>query len=181
MKAANPPIEVNGAQSEDCIGMLRAMHKADFKPAGLYQTNAPTLGDQYAEAVGVENTEGVVFGISHAPEADTPGNEEFVQAYDEKFGGSPPEDAADAYAAAQVLQAAVEAVGSIDDQEALANWLRENEVETILGTLSWNEDGSPNGEFLVGQWQDGAVQFILPEEVATTDHIVMGWKPGGGA
>ena len=43
-----------------------------------------------------------------------------------------------------MLQAAVEAVGDIDDQEALADWLRENEVETILGPLSWNEDGSPD-------------------------------------
>src|SRR3712207_162453 len=138
MKAANPDIVVHGAQSEDGIGMLRAMLQADFRPAWLYQTNAPTLGEQYAEAVGVENTEGVVFGISHAPEADTPGNEEFVQAYEDKFGGPPPEDAADAFAAGQVLQAAVEAVGDIEDQEALANWLRDSQVETILGTLEWN-------------------------------------------
>ena len=181
MKGANPDIVVNGAQSEDGIGMLRAMLKANFHPKWLYQTNAPTLGQQYADAVGVENTEGVVFGISHAPEADTPGNKEFVQAYDDKFGGSPPEDAADAYAAGEVLQAAVEAVGSVDDQEKLANWIRDNKVDTILGTLDWNDDGSPNGEFLVGQWQDGKVQFILPDSVATTDHIVMGWKPGGGS
>jgi branched-chain amino acid transport system substrate-binding protein len=181
MKGANPDIVVNGAQSEDGIGMLRAMLKANFHPKWLYQTNAPTLGQQYADAVGAENTEGVVFGISHAPEADTPGNKEFVQAYDDKFGGSPPEDAADAYAAGEVLQAAVEAVGSVDDQEKLANWIRDNKVDTILGTLDWSDDGSPNGEFLVGQWQDGKVQFILPESVATTDHIVMGWKPGGGS
>jgi branched-chain amino acid transport system substrate-binding protein len=181
MKAANPDIVVHGAQFEDGVGMVRSMLKANFKPKWLYQTNAPTLGDQYSEAVGAENTEGVVFGISHAPEADTPGNADFVKKYDEMFGGPPPEDAADAYAAGQVLQAAVEAVGGIEDQEKLANWIRDNEVETILGTLAWNEDGSPNGEFLVGQWQDGKVQFVLPEEIATTDHIVMGWKPGGGA
>jgi branched-chain amino acid transport system substrate-binding protein len=102
-----------------------------------------------------------------------------VAAYEDEYGTPPPEDAADAFAAGQVLQAAVEAVGSIDDQEALADWLRENEVETILGPLSWNDDGSPIGEFLIGQWQDGKVEFILPEEFATTDKIVMGWQPGG--
>jgi branched-chain amino acid transport system substrate-binding protein len=89
-----------------------------------------------------------------------------------------PEDAADAYAAAQVLQAAVEAVGSIDDQLALADWLRENPVETILGELSWNEDGSPTGEFLVGQWQSGTPEIILPEEAATSEEILPGWQPG---
>ena len=181
MKAAAPDLVVHGAVFEDGVGLVRSMLRADFRPQWLYQTSAPSLGDQYAEAIGAENTEGVMFAISHAPEADTPGNEEFVAKYDEMFGGPPPEDAADAFAAGEVLQAAVEAVGSIDDQKALADWIRDNEVETILGTLDWNEDGSPNGEFLIGQWQDGAVQFVLPEEFATTEEIVMGWQPGGGA
>lgn len=181
MQAAAPELVVHGAVFEDGVGLVRSMLRADFRPKWLYQTSAPSLGDQYAEAIGAENTEGVMFAISHAPEADTPGNEEFVAKYDEMFGGPPPEDAADAFAAGEVLQAAVEAVGSIDDQKALADWIRDNEVETILGTLDWNEDGSPNGEFLIGQWQDGAVQFVLPEEFATTDEVVMGWQPGGGA
>jgi len=123
-----------------------------------------------------------MFAISHAPSADTPGNAEFVAKYKEMFDGAePPEDAADAYAAGQVLQAAVEAVGDIDDQEGMANWLRDNKVPTILGDLEWNDDGSPNGDFLIGQWQDGEVQFVLPEEFATTDELIQGWKPGGAS
>ena len=66
--------------------------------------------------------------------------------YEEMYGeGEVPEDAADAFAAGEVLQAAVEAVGSIEDQTALADWLHENEVETILGPLSWDETGAPRG------------------------------------
>jgi len=180
MRAANPDLVVSGAVFEDGVGLIRSMLKANFRPTWLYQTSAPSNADQFSEAIGVENTEGVLYAVSHTPKADTPGNEEFVQKYDEMFGGAPPEDAADAFAAAQVLQAAVEAVGSIDDQEALANWIRDNEVETILGTLEWNEDGSPNGEFLIGQWQNGTSEIVLPEDVATAD-IVPGWNPGGGS
>ncbi len=179
MKAENPDLVVHGAVFEDGVGMVRSMLKANFTPDWLYQTTAPSLGEQYAKAIGPENTEGIMFAISHAPSANTPGNEEFVKKYDEMFGGEPPEDAADAYASGQVLQAAVEAVGSIDDQAALADWLRDNTVETILGDLEWNDDGSPNGEFLIGQWQGDSVQFVLPEDLATTDTIVEGWKPGG--
>lgn len=178
MKAAAPELVAHGALFEDGVGLVNAMLKADFKPKWLYQTSAPSLGDQYAEAIGVENTEGILFAISHAPEAATPGNEEFVAKYDEMFGGPPPEDAADAYAAGQVLQAAVEAVGSIEDQAALADWLHENGVETILGELVWDQDGRPQGEYLTGQWQDGKVQYVLPEEAATTDTLVEGWLPG---
>jgi branched-chain amino acid transport system substrate-binding protein len=63
----------------------------------------------------------------------------------------------------------------------MADWLRDNSVETILGTLEWNDDGSPIGEFLIGQWQDGKVEFVLPADVASTDTIIEGWKPGGAS
>lgn len=178
MKNADPDLVFHGAQFEDGVGMTRAMLKAGFKPDMFFQTNAPSFGDQFTEGIGAENTEGVFYAVSHHPDADTPGNAEFVEAYDAEFGGLPPEDAADGYAAGQVLQAAVEAVGSIDDQEALADWLRENEVDTILGPLSWDDTGAPTGEFLIGQWQGGEAQIVLPEEAATAE-IVRNWTPGG--
>lgn len=179
MKAKKPDLVVHGAVFEDGVSMIRSMIKANFKPQWLYQTSAPSQGDQFSEAVGVENTEGILYAVSHVPEATTPGNEDFVARYEEKFGGVPPEDAADAFAAGQVLQAAVEAVGDIEDQEAMAQWLRDNSVETILGPLEWNDDGSPIGEFLIGQWQDGAAEIVLPEEAATVDGLIPGWQPGG--
>ena len=178
MKNAEPDLVVHGAQFEDGIGLTRSMLKADFTPEMFYQTNAPSFGDQFSEGIGPENTEGVLYAVSHSPDADTPGNAEFVAKYEEMFGtGEVPEDAADAFAAAEVLQAAVEAVGAIDDQQALADWLHENEVETILGPLSWDETGAPTGEFLIGQWQGGHPEIVLPEDAATSE-IEVGWKPG---
>jgi branched-chain amino acid transport system substrate-binding protein len=179
MKNADPDLVVHGAQFEDGIGMTRAMLKADFTPDMFFQTNAPSFGSQFTEGIGEENTEGIFYAVSHSPDADTPGNAEFVAKYEEMYGeGEVPEDAADAFAAGEVLQAAVEAVGSIEDQTALADWLHENEVETILGPLSWDETGAPQGEFLIGQWQDGAPQIVLPEEAATAE-ITRTWEPGG--
>jgi branched-chain amino acid transport system substrate-binding protein len=179
MKSRDADIVVNGATFEDGVGLVRALRKVDYTPDFLYQTTAPSLGEQYSKGIGEDNTEGIFYAVSHSQESDTPGNAEFVAKYQEMFGSEQvPEDAADAYAAAQVLQAAVEAVGSIDDQLALADWLRENPVETILGELSWNEDGSPTGEFLVGQWQSGTPEIVLPEDAATSEEILPGWQPG---
>ncbi len=181
MKSAAPDLVVHGAQFEDGIGLTRSMLKADFTPSMFYQTNAPSFGDQFVDGIGEENTEGVLYAVSHSPDADTPGNAEFVAKYEEMFGGgSVPEDAADAFATGEVLQAAVEAVDSVDDQEALADWLHENEVDTILGPLSWDETGAPTGEFLIGQWQDGKAEIVLPEDAATSE-IKIGWQPGGAS
>ncbi len=182
VKAKNPDLVVAGTQFEDGIGFMRALSKVNFAPKWLYQTNAPSFGDQYAEGVGAENTEGVFYAVSHSQDSDTPGNPEFVAKYKEMFGGeNVPEDAADAYAAAQVLQATVEANKTVEkaDQLKLADWIRTNTVPTILGDLSWNEDGSPKGEFLVGQWQGGKPVIVLPEDAATSDTIIEGYKPGG--
>jgi branched-chain amino acid transport system substrate-binding protein len=183
MKARNPDVVVHGATFEDGVGMVRALRKSGFTPKMLYQTTAPSLGDQYSKAIGKQTTEGIFYAVSHSKEATTPGNDEFVAKYREMFGGEEvPEDAADAYATAQVLQAAVKGVGTIDRkrQLELADWLRENEVDTILGPLTWDELGRPEGEFLVGQWQNGVPEIVLPEEAATSDEIIPEWRPEGG-
>jgi len=182
VKAKNPDLVVAGTQFEDGIGMLRALGKVNFTPKWLYQTNAPSFGDQYADGVGAENTEGVFYAVSHSQEATTPGNAEFVAKYQEMFNEETvPEDAADAFAAGEVLQATVEANETVEkaDQLKLADWLRANSVETILGELSWDETGAPTGEFLIGQWQGGKPEIVLPEDAATTDTIIEGYKPGG--
>ena len=180
IKGTNADLVVNGATFEDGVGLIRALLKSGYTPKMLYQTTAPSLGDQYAKAIGSGNTEGVFYAVSHSVEAKTPGNPEFVAKYKEMYGGTEvPEDAADAYATAEVMATAVKAVGSIDDQLKLADWLRSNQVNTILGPLSWNEDGSPKGQFLVGQWQSGKPEIVLPKDAATTDAPLPGWKPGG--
>jgi branched-chain amino acid transport system substrate-binding protein len=180
VKAENPDVVVHGATFADGVGFVRALKKVGFKPKMLFETSAPSFGDQYLKGVGKQATEGIFYAVSHTPEAATPGNEEFVAKYKEMFGGTEvPEDAADAFATAQVMQAAVDAVGSVEraDQTKLADWLHANEVETILGPLSWDEAGRPQGEFLVGQWQDGKPEIVLPESAATSDTIV---QPYGG-
>lgn len=175
VKAKNPDAVIHGATFADGVGFVRALKKVGFKPKMLFETSAPSFGDQYLEGVGKESTEGIFYAVSHTPEAATPGNEEFVAKYAEMFGTEVvPEDAADAFAAAQVMEAAAKAVGSVErkDQMKLADWLRENTVETILGPLSWDEAGRPEGEFLVGQWQNGKAEIVLPKDAATSDTIV---------
>jgi branched-chain amino acid transport system substrate-binding protein len=177
MKDAGAEMVVQGAQFEDGVNMIRSMNRAGYKPSIVYQSSSPTYGQQYIDGVGAQNADGVFFSSSYSPLADTKDNAEFVKKFEDKFGGLPPEDAADGFAAAQVLAAAVQAVGSYDDQAKLADWLRGNTVETVLGPLRWNEDGSPKGEFLVGQWQSGVSQVVLPNDVATSNKILR-WQGG---
>jgi len=173
VKAANPDLLVHGATFADGVGFIRALNKVGFQPKYFFQTSAPSFADQFSKGVGENNTQGIFYAVSWTPDANTPGNKQFLDAYHKMFGNTTPaEDAADAYATAQVMQAAIKAVGGIDDQAKLADWLRHNTVNTILGPLKWADTGAPQGQFLIGQWQGGQSQIVLPKPAATSDQIV---------
>jgi len=170
--AAKPELIAQGAVFEDGVGLVRSLQQLNYSPKMLFQTSAPSNAGQYSDGIGMANTEGVFYTVSWNEKANTPKNEEFVAEYAKRFdGGIPAEDAADAYAAAQTVQAAVEAVGSLD-QDKLAEWLHANEVETILGPLAWDETGAPTKDFLLAQWQSGAPEIVAPEDAATVDTVV---------
>jgi branched-chain amino acid transport system substrate-binding protein len=175
---ATPDFVAQGAQFEDGIGAVRALQQIGFSPKVLFQTNAPGNGKQYSDGVGMTATEGVLYCTSWSENAKTPQNAEFSAEYRKRFNSEPTEDAADAFAAGQVLRAAVVGVGKID-QPAMADWLRANQVQTILGTLKWGQTGEPQTTFMLAQWQGGKVEVVSPKEAATTDKIVFpkpGWR-----
>jgi branched-chain amino acid transport system substrate-binding protein len=65
LKARDPDVVVHGATFEDGVAFVRALRRADFTPDMLYQTSAPSFGDQYSGAIGKETTEGIFYGVSH--------------------------------------------------------------------------------------------------------------------
>ncbi|MBM2614484.1 amino acid ABC transporter substrate-binding protein [Actinoplanes sp. LDG1-06] len=172
MAAKKPDLIAQGAVFEDGVGLVRSLKQLQYSPKIMFQTSAPSNAGQYSSGVGVGSTEGVFYTVSWHQDAKTPKNAEFVTDYKAKFeNADPAEDAADAYAAAEVLAAGVTAVGAVD-QAKIADWLHANEVTTILGPLSWEATGEPKGKFLLGQWQSGKAQVVAPAEAATTQNVV---------
>jgi branched-chain amino acid transport system substrate-binding protein len=169
--AKKPDIVAQGAVFEDGVGLVRSFQQLGFSPKILFQTSAPSNSKQYSDGIGVKNTEGVFYTVSWNEKAKTPLNDQFVAEYQKRFNASPAEDAADAFAASQVVQAAVQAVGSID-QDKLADWLHANQVQTILGPLRWSATGEPQSTFILAQWQSGSVEIVAPAAAATSQKIV---------
>jgi branched-chain amino acid transport system substrate-binding protein len=175
--AKKPDVIAQGSAGlADGVNLIRSLTKVGYSPKQMFQASTPSFADQFSNAIGVKNTEGIFYAVSYHVDAKTPGNEDFLAAYRAKYDTDPPEDAADGYAAAQVLQAAVEAVGEID-QDKIRDWLHSNSVDTILGTLSWDETGAPQQAFLLAQWQNGNEEVVLPDSTATSTTIVNP-KPG---
>jgi branched-chain amino acid transport system substrate-binding protein len=163
---------VGGSQYQDAVNLIVALQQLNYQPKMAAFSTAPT-NPEFSEAIG-EKTEGILSPTGYTPEAPYESNVDFVKRYTEMNGSPPAEDEANAYTTGQVVAAAVEAVGCAeqgDCQQQLIDWLRGNEVETIVGPLSWDEAGRPQGAHMIQQYVDGKIRIVLPEDVKEADFV----------
>jgi len=170
IKEANPDFVWVGALGVDGNLLLEALKKLDYTPRGhfyLYPAPGPL----------VKAPEGkFAFAFAtfeeHPPFTENPAVAEFVKLFREgatKVGLPYPvveTQASGSYAAWQLLEAAVTATKSLDDK-GLAQWLKTNKVDTILGKARF--DGPNNyGDDLskIKQAQDGRWVVVWPKEWA---------------
>jgi branched-chain amino acid transport system substrate-binding protein len=165
-------ILVGGSQYQDGVNLIVALQQLDYQPRLAAFSTAPT-NPEFAQAIG-DQTEGILAPTGYTQEAPFPSNVEFVEKYTAQFGSPPEEDEANAYTTGQVVAAAVAAVGCAEQgecQQQLVDWLRGNEVETVVGPLSWDAQGRPQGAHMIQQWVGGDIRIVLPEEVQEAEFI----------
>jgi branched-chain amino acid transport system substrate-binding protein len=170
IKDANPDFLWVGAIGLDGNQILDALKKIDYAPKShFYMFPAPGPLAKAPEGKGALST---TFFEEHPPFTNNAMAAEFVKLYRERATKAGlPYTAVDAQAAAsytawQLLEAAVTATRSLDDK-VLADWLRANRVDTIIGKLRF--DGPNNyGDDLskVKQVQDGRWLVVWPKEFA---------------
>src|SRR5574341_525374 len=163
----DPDLIIGGTILEDSIGQIRAYQEAGYQPRFAFFTTGPSLPGPFREALGTA-TEGIFAAMSWYPEGDDFQNAEFVAKYLELFGGEAgdiPEDAANAFTVGQVLQQAIENIGSIDNA-ALIEELHSATFQTVVGPLSFDETGAPQGSFMLLQWQGETFVIVGPADRA---------------
>ena len=172
VKDATPDFVWVGATGLDGVLLLDAMKKIDYQPPmHFYMFPAPGPMKKLPEA---RNALAFTTFEEHPPFTGNPRAAEFIQAFHERGAKAGlPDTSVDlqasiAYSTWQVLEAAVNGARSFDDK-ALAQWLRRNQVDTIMGRLRW--EGPFNyvmGQDLykVKQLQDGKWVVVWPKEFA---------------
>lgn len=88
--------------------------------------------------------------------ADNPAEnvQSFVKKYQEAYGATPDQFAADAYDAVYVIKAAIEKAGSTSG-DALASALTSLTVEGVTGTMTWGSDGNTSKNASAILYYDG--------------------------
>jgi branched-chain amino acid transport system substrate-binding protein len=164
-KAANAEVLVGGSYLPDSLLLTRQSKELSYSPKLMAFSIGAAMPD-FGEALGKDAD--FVFGPSMwEPELKTPGNTEFVSAYKEMFNREPDYHAATGFSGCQVLEAAVKAVGSLDNQK-IRDWLATAEMETVLpGKFKVDANGMMTGhESMTVQWQGPEKVIVWPAKYA---------------
>jgi branched-chain amino acid transport system substrate-binding protein len=168
IKDADPDILWHGAVGMEATQLLDAMARIDYTPRRqfyLFPAPGPTAAHPAAEGL-----TSLTWFEEHEPFTSNAGAAEFIATYVERANaaGMPyphaEYQAASEYAAWQILEAAANGAGAIDDA-AMAEWLRVNPVQTVLGPRTFE------GQFNAGpaatkikQVQNGSWVTVWPDQ-----------------
>jgi branched-chain amino acid transport system substrate-binding protein len=151
--------------------IAQTVNQVDYRPLAYCQCgsqvttlpNWPDLGE-----AGVN-----VFATTTAwPTQDNEGLQELADHFAAEAGVDVlPAYGAGAYTILQVLQQSVEGTETLDQQE-LRQYIAENEFQTAIGDITYNEDGTIEFGALLLQYQEGGNQVIWPEDVATGEAVL---------
>jgi branched-chain amino acid transport system substrate-binding protein len=178
--AANPDLVVAGTQSDDAYAQVKAMVEQKFSPKMLFMSNGANSPVEFPDKVGAGNVNGIFSTSAWLFGSDQPGNKDFVAAYIKKFGGKGSdidETSAQAYACGQLLEAVAAKTGKVDNATIIAS-LHQGSWPTLMGQLSWDAIGQPQGATDLVQWIDGSLQVVYPADQAKHDATVT--KPAWG-
>ena len=165
IQAANPDIVFVASYPADSAGIVRSINELDYRPkmfgGAMIGLSFAAVKAQFGPALN-----GIVTNDNYVPEPTMkfPGVEDFLQHYQERA----PKAGVDAlgyflapfaYAALQILGAAVTATGSLD-QGKLAAHLHEARFKTIVGDVKFGP---------LGEWEKTRILTIQYQHISGKD------------
>lgn len=150
---------------EDAITARRALRKIGWTPKAFYATVGPAV-QKYADTLNADAD--YAFSSSQwEPELSFPGTREFAATFRQAYRIEPSYHAASAYAAGQILEAAVRKSQSLD-RDKIRDTLSALDTMTVMGRYGVDRDGKQVRHFAVTvQWQNGRKEIVAPPELAT--------------
>jgi branched-chain amino acid transport system substrate-binding protein len=112
-------------------------------------------------------TEGIATMGHWSPKGNWPGAKEFYEQYQAKFNKKPdPLNSVLAYTACQIVEQAVEKVGSFK-WDSIRDYITNSEFQTINGPVKFSGSENMRTPSMILQWQKGSLEIVWPEGTAT--------------
>ncbi len=144
------------------VPVFKSLH---YNPKALIATAGPDGGQSFVNMVGgTHYTEGFFVPNGWYPQASNYQNAEMVQAYLAQYGGTADQinaDTAESFSVGQVVQQALEKIGTVDNAKLIAELQSGDVFNTVQGTTQFSPASAGQNLQAVAylfQWQGG--QFI---------------------
>ena len=168
-QALEPDALLVAGHFKDSVNATHALKKLAWKPKAFYATVGPAL-DEYGELLTMDAE--YTFATSQwEPTLSYPGSREFAKSFAQRYKAPPSYQAATAYAAGEILEAAIDKAESLNREKIRARLLS-LDVITVIGRYGVDKDGRQIRHFTtIVQWQNGRKQIVAPRELKTADPL----------
>ncbi len=181
--AANADVVIIGSIGlQDCQAFLKTFIQQHYNPKVIIATAGPDQGDQFTQAIGKNNTEGLLVpNDGWFPQVNNYQNTDFVQFITKKYNVTPDaisSDSVQAFSVGQVLQQAVTKINSLDNAKLLQE-LRTDTFQSLQGPVAFDSTGQNRlAQAFLFQWQKGNLIPVYPQSQAQANLEYP--KPGWG-
>lgn len=164
-KAAGAEVLLTLPIFPDGSGMFKTMAELDWAPKFALVIRAPE-GLNWGEAMGTVGDYVTIFPGWHH-EAKFDGVEALNATYQAQFNRPADILTGPGYACVQLLAAAIENAGTLD-KAAVRDAMAASDMDTMIGKVTFNADGTGNVLNPMVQWQGGVTRLVYPPEQAST-------------
>ena len=165
-KAAGAEMLLSLPIPPDGAGMYKTMAELDWAPKFAIVIRAPE-GPNWGADMGTIGEYVTIFPGWHNG-ANFEGVDELNAAFEADYGRPADLLTGSAYSCVQIIAGAIESAGTLD-REAVRDAMAATDMDTVMGPVTFNADGTGNVWNPLVQWLDGKQELVWPEEHATAD------------
>jgi len=167
-KAAEAEVLLSLPIFPDGSGMFKTMAELGWTPKYSLVIRAPE-GVNWGESMGTIGEYVTIFpGWHHGAQFE--GVDALNEKYQAKFERPADLLTGPAYACVQIIAAGIEKAGTLDRQ-AVRDAIASIDMNTVIGPVTFNEDGTGNVLNPLIQWLNGKLELVWPAEHATADFV----------
>jgi len=152
----------------DGSGMFKTMSELGWEPDFSLVIRAPE-GLNWGEAMGTTGDYVTIFPGWHH-EATFEGVAELNAAFEAEYGRPADILTGPGYSCVQIVAAAIETAGTLEPA-AVRDAIAATDLDTVIGHVTFNEDGTGNVLDPMVQWQNGETHIVWPEEQASAEFV----------
>jgi branched-chain amino acid transport system substrate-binding protein len=166
MQEADVELLLSLPNPPDGITLMTQMAELNWTPEHALLIRAPDV-PTWSEGLGT-NGDYVTFMPGWHSAMAFEGVEELNADHVEMMGRPSDPIVGPSYALIQILAAAIEDAGTLD-RDAIRDSIAATDMETVIGPVTFNEDGTGNVVTAILQYQNGRPELVWPAEFATAD------------